>query len=207
MFRACGYLIREGPATPQERWEEAGGYSPSTLATNIAALICAAEMIEARGDKHTAEFVRTYADFLESHIEKWTVTNQGTLVPGITRHYIRINPASSDMGSAGDEDPDTWRTGAGQSEARRSRTKYPANQIVDAGFLELVRFGIRKPGDPLIEDSLKVVDAVLKVDTPYGPCWKRYNHDGYGQRDDGTLVRGLGRGTRVAAADAGARHV
>ena len=65
-----------------------------------------AEMIEARGDKHTAEFVRTYADFLESHVEKWTVTNQGVLVAGIKRHYIRINPATSQVGAEGDEDPD-----------------------------------------------------------------------------------------------------
>ena len=53
----------------------------------------------------------------------------------------------------------------------------------------MVRFGIRKPGDPLIVDSLKVVDAVLKVETPCGPCWKRYNHDGYGQRADGTSFK------------------
>src|SRR6185312_3562202 len=66
--------------------------------------------------------------------------------------------------------------------------------IVDAGFLELVRYGIRKPGDRLIEDSLRVVDAVLKVDTPFGPCWRRYNHDGYGQRPDGGPYRGWGYG-------------
>ena len=193
VFRACAYLIREGPATPEERWEEAGGYSPSTLASNVAALICAAEMIEARGDKHTADFVRTYADFLESHIETWTVTDQGTLVPGITKHYVRINPASSHGGSRGDEDPDTGELVLANQEPG-IRYQYPANQIVDGGFLELVRFGIRKPGDPLIEDSLKVVDAVLKVDTPYGPCWKRYNHDGYGQRADGTSFKGWGVG-------------
>ena len=52
----------------------------------------------ARRQRHSAEFVRTYADFLESHVEKWTVTNHGTLVPGITRHYIRINPAISSAG-------------------------------------------------------------------------------------------------------------
>jgi len=74
------------------------------------------------------------------------------------------------------------------------RAQYPANQIVDGGFLELVRFGIRKPGDPLIEDSLKVIDAVLKVETPFGPCWKRYNHDGYGQRADGTSYHHWGVG-------------
>ncbi|MFZ0706358.1 MAG: glycoside hydrolase family 15 protein [Candidatus Korobacteraceae bacterium] len=191
--RACGYLIREGPATKEERWEEAGGYSPSTLASNIAGLICAAEFLEARGDTHTAEFVRTYADFLESHIEKWTVTNHGTLVPGITRHYIRINPAISAEGSQGDEDPDKGVvTLANQKPG--AQYSYPANQIVDGGFLELVRMGIRRADDPLMVDSVKVIDAVLKVDTPFGPCWKRYNHDGYGQRDDGSSFDGWGVG-------------
>ncbi len=193
VLRACGYLVREGPATPEERWEEAGGYSPSTLASNIAGLICAAEFLDAHGDSHTGDFVRTYADFLESHVEKWTVTSQGTLVPGISRHYIRINPAVSCAGAAGDEDPDHGELRLA-NQARGAQQSYPANQIVDAGFLELVRYGIRKPGDPLIEDSLKVVDAVLKVETPFGPCWKRYNHDGYGQRADGTSYAGWGVG-------------
>jgi glucoamylase len=194
VLRACGYLIREGPATPQERWEEAAGYSPSTLASNIAALICAAEFIEAHGERASAEFVRTYADFLESHIEQWTVTNQGTLVPGITRHYIRITPAVSAPGSHGDEDPDKAELVL-TNQRPGDPYQYPANQIVDAGFLELVRFGMRKAEDPLIVDSLKVIDAVLKVDTPRGPCWKRYNHDGYGQRDDGGSYQtwGVGR--------------
>ena len=119
LLRACAFLIRKGPATCQDRWEEAGGYSPSTLASNIAALICAAEMLEAAGDPNTAEFVRIYADFLESHVEKWTVTNHGTLLPGVKRHYIRINPAISLDGSVGDEDPDMRRTGALQPKARR----------------------------------------------------------------------------------------
>jgi glucoamylase len=71
---------------------------------------------------------------------------------------------------------------------------FPAKEIVDAGFLELVRHGIRRADDPIIVDSLKVVDAVLKVDTPFGPCWRRYNHDGYGQRKDGGPFVGWGRG-------------
>jgi glucoamylase len=75
-----------------------------------------------------------------------------------------------------------------------TRIAFPAKDIVDAGFLELVRYGIRKPGDPLIEDSLRVVDAVLRVDTPFGPCWRRYNHDGYGQRADGRPYQGWGYG-------------
>jgi glucoamylase len=57
-----------------------------------------------------------------------------------------------------------------------------------------VRYGIRKPDDSLIVDSLRVVDAVLKVETPFGPCWHRYNHDGYGQREDGGPFVGWGKG-------------
>jgi glucoamylase len=71
---------------------------------------------------------------------------------------------------------------------------FPAAEIVDAGFLELVRYGIRRPGDPLIEDSLRVIDAALKTVFPAGPCWKRYTHDGYGQRDDGGPFIGWGVG-------------
>ena len=72
--------------------------------------------------------------------------------------------------------------------------QFPAKDVVDAGFLELVRYGIRRPGDSLIEDSLRVADAVLKVETPYGPCWRRYNHDGYGNRPDGGPFQGWGKG-------------
>ncbi len=75
-----------------------------------------------------------------------------------------------------------------------TRYAFPAKDIVDAGFLELVRYGIRRPDDPVIEDSLRVVDAVLKVETPDGPSWRRYNHDGYGQRDDGSSYSGWGTG-------------
>ena len=145
-----------------------------------------------RGQEATAQYLEEYADFLESHIESWTVTTEGSLVPGIRRHFIRIHPADAD-----DPQPDE-DANHGILELRnqppRAPIAYPAKEIVDAGFLELVRYGIRNPGDPLIEDSLHVVDAVLKVDTPFGPCWRRYNHDGYGQREDGGPFQGWGYG-------------
>ena len=189
--RACGFLIREGPVTAQDRWEEASGYSPSTLAVHITALICGAEFLADRGDQATAEFVRDYADFLESHIERWTVTTQGTLVPGISRHYIRINPA--DTAHCAEEDPNCG-TLILANQPPGARFEFPAKEVVDGGFLELVRYGIRSADDPIIEDSLRVVDAVLKVDTPFGPCWRRYNHDGYGQRADGGSFKYWGTG-------------
>ncbi|HKK26982.1 MAG TPA: glycoside hydrolase family 15 protein, partial [Gemmatimonadota bacterium] len=72
VLAAAGFLVREGPSTPQERWEENSGYSPSTLASNIAALTCAADMARERGDGHTAEFLQAFADFLHCHVVPWT---------------------------------------------------------------------------------------------------------------------------------------
>jgi glucoamylase len=185
---ACGFLIREGPMTVQERWEEASGFSPSTLAINIAGLICAADLMAAGGDTETADFVRDYADFLESHVDAWTVTTVGSLDPEVARHYVRINPNAD-----GREDPNAG-TLILANQPPDGPYEYPAREIVDAGFLELVRYGIRDPHDPIVVDSLKVVDEVLKVQLPQGPAWCRYNHDGYGQRADGTSYKGWGVG-------------
>ena len=192
VMKAAGYLLRHGPVTQQERWEEASGYSPSTLASNIAALIGAAYFCRQRTDKAAVEFLEHYADFLESHVEAWTVTTEGTLVPGIGRHYIRILPDDIDNPNPA-EDPNSGILKLANLEPGVPNS-FPAKEIVDAGFLELVRYGIRRSNDQLILDSLKVVDAILKVDTPMGPAWYRYNHDGYGQRNDGGPYVGWGKG-------------
>jgi glucoamylase len=184
MVRAgARFLIAFGPATEQERWEEVAGYSPSTLASNIAALVVAADFARAAGEPKTARFIEEYADYLNSHVDRWTVTTEGTLHPRIRRHYVRIRPANP-MDSYL-EGPANTGTVFIANHPPGVVAEYPVKEIVDAGFLELVRYGIRPPSDPLIMDSLEVADGVLRVDTPAGPCWRRYNHDGYGQRDDG----------------------
>jgi glucoamylase len=189
--RAAKFLIYHGPATGEERWEENGGYSPSTLAIAIAALVCAAHMLR-RLEGRRGQFLLDYADFLEAHLDAWTVTTQGSLLEGITRHFIRILPIDLCDPQAV-EDPDNAVIQI-KNRPPGEQYEFPAKDVVDAGFLELVRYGIRAPGDPLIEDSLRVVDAVLKTEFPQGPCWRRYNHDGYGQRADGRAWRGHGVG-------------
>ncbi len=181
--RAARFLIERGPATQQDRWEEVGGYSPSTLAACIAALTVAAHLVRDTSDPVTSAFVQEYADFLESHVEPWTVTGQGTLLPGVRRHFVRIRPASVTDPDP-HEGPDLGRVHV-PNLPPGSPEEFPASEIVDGGFLDLVRFGIRRADDPLVVESVRVVDRVLKVDTPLGPVWRRYNHDGYGQRDDG----------------------
>ena len=197
--RAARYLILNGPVTGQERWEESSGYSPSTLAAIIAALVCAAEF--ARFSERTASvqrkpsssdrlasFILDYADWLSAHLEEWLVTTCGELLPGKPRHYIRINPA--DPAQPGMiPNPNT-----AQLQISNGGGQYPASNIVSTDFLELVRLGIRDPNDPIIRDSIEVIDRVLKHDLPQGPCWQRYNHDGYGQKDDGSAYDGTGTG-------------
>ena len=193
VLRAAAYLVRHGPVTPQERWEEVSGYSPSTLASNIAALICAACFARERGDEATAKYLEEYADFLECHVESWTVTTEGTLLPGVARHYIADSSRERPI-ILTPRKIRTRETSPSRTVQPGARNVFPAKEVVDAGFLELVRHGIRRPDDPIIVDSLKVVDAVLKVETPFGPCWRRYNHDGYGQREDGGPFVGWGQG-------------
>jgi glucoamylase len=191
--RAAGFLVRYAPVTQQERWEENAGYSPSTLAAVISALICAAEIMRAHGSIELATFLEEHADWIEGHLEDWTVTNDGVLHPEVKRHYMRVRPPECGEPYA--------REGCGRemvhinNRAPGEQTEFEAREIIDAGFLELVRYGVRRANDPLIVDSLKVVDHVLKVDTPKGPCWRRYNHDGYGNRADGGPFEGFGEGS------------
>jgi glucoamylase len=181
--KGAAFLIRNGPVTQQARWEEASGYSPSTLASNIAALICASVLFRERGDTETATFIEEYADYLEAHIEEWTVTTTGTLVEGISTYYIRILPEKIGQEHPA-EDKDS-RLLQIANHAPGEPSDFLARDVVDGGFLELVRYGIRKADDPTIVSTVKVVDAVLKTDTPAGPTWHRYNHDGYGQQENG----------------------
>jgi glucoamylase len=192
VLRAANFLVRQAPVTQQERWEENAGYSPSTLAVVIAGLICAADIARSECCEPQAVFLEEYADWIEQRLEEWTVTEDGVLLPEVKRHYMRIRPPQCGDPYA---QPDCDRQIVHLSnQPPDAKTDYEAREIVDAGFLELVRYGVRSPDDPLIIDSLKVVDAVLKRDTPQGPAWRRYNHDGYGQQSDGGPYMGYGEG-------------
>lgn len=193
VLRGAAYLIRNGPVTPQERWEEASGYSPSTLASNIAALICASVIIRERGNKETAAFIEEYADYLEAHLEDWTVTTTGSLVEGTCTYYMRILPEQ--VGQRHPAEDKESRVLHIANHAPGEQSDFPARNIVDGGFLLLVRYGIRAANDPIILATIKVIDAILMTDTPAGPAWHRYNHDGYGQQEDGGpfTKHGVGR--------------
>jgi glucoamylase len=189
---ASAFLVRYAPVTQQERWEENAGYSPSTLAVVISALVCAADICRSHGSNELGTFLEEYADWIEAHLDEWTTTKHGTLYPGITHHYMRIRPPAIGEPFHNPDIPHGMIHIANR--APGEQFAFEARTVVDPGFLELVRYGVRRADDPLILDSLKVIDSVLKIETPYGPCWRRYNHDGYGQRKDGGPYIGYGQG-------------
>ncbi len=175
---AADFVAGRGPATLQERWEEKSGYSPSTIAAEIAALICAAEIARMNGDESSRNQWTGTADDWATRLPHWTVTHTGKYAD---RYYIRIaQKGQPDVG-----DPIDTSNGGGLWDER---------EIVDAGFLELVRLGIVPAADPVIVKSLAVVDKVIRVDTPSGPTFYRYNHDGYGEKPDGRGYDGTGVG-------------
>lgn len=181
----CACLLRSGPFTQQDRWEEAAGFSPYTLACCIAALWLGSEMAERVGESRFARICSEQAEFYNEHFEKWTVTCRGELVSEISRHYVRINPGPDP------QNPERLKIA---NQPKDQPLRLPPSQVVSTGFLEAVRYGLRSADDPLIRESLKVVDGVLRRETPAGPAWYRYNEDGYGEQKDGRPFQGHGVG-------------
>jgi glucoamylase len=156
---AAQFIIREGPLTQLDRWEDLGGLSPSTLAVCIAALIVSAEFAHEAGEHVAASHLRAVADYWNDRVETWCTTTDG--------QYVRL---------AGDPD------------------HRPTEGAIGPEFLELVRYGLRRPKDDRILRSLQGVDGSLKVSLPAGPSWRRYVGDRYGEHDDGSPWDGSGKG-------------
>jgi glucoamylase len=176
--RAADFLIgfrQDGfpaPWTPQERWENQSGYSPATIAAEIAGLVCAATIARANGDQAAAARYLATADDWQSRVKGWTVTSTGPYSP--RPYFLRLtkdgNPDAGTTYTIGDSGP----------------ANVDQRRVVDPSFLELVRLGVLPAGDPDVVNTLAVVDAQLGVDTPRGFFWHRASFDGYGEKLDGS---------------------
>src|SRR6185369_14513934 len=165
---AADFIVRNGPRTDQDRWEEKPGYSPATIAAQVAGLVCAAEIAKANRDDASAKRYLDTADNWMKNIEKWTLTKPD----GGTGCYLRITA---------NNDPND----GAKMEINSSSLVVDERKILDAGFLEFVRLGVKDPSDELIVESLKLIDQMIGVKTPVGEAWYRYNHDAYGETPDG----------------------
>ncbi|MBN1668074.1 MAG: hypothetical protein JW862_13355, partial [Anaerolineales bacterium] len=188
--QAAAFLLANGPVTPQDRWEEDPGYSPFTLAVEVAALLAAADLAELHADQPAAALLRQTADLWNDRIEAWTYVTKSDLAAqiGVDGYYVRIAPPEE----TGSSSPAQGFVPIKNRPPGNSNA--PAAHIVSPDALALVRFGLRAANDPRILNTVKVIDALLKMEMPAGPIWRRYNEDGYGEHEDGSPFDGSGVG-------------
>jgi glucoamylase len=188
--KAAAFIVCNGPVTQEDRWEEDPGYSPFTLAAQVAALLAAADLADLAHEPSIASYLRETADLWNDSIERWIyVTDTGLARRvGVKGYYVRIAPPEEAEGASPAQGfvPIKNRPPADSSK--------PAAQIVSPDALALVRFGLRAPDDARIVDTVRVIDSLLRVETPSGPAWHRYNDDGYGEHEDGSPFDGTGVG-------------
>src|SRR6185437_4699342 len=169
--KAADFVVAHGPSFGSERWEEQGGFSPSTIAAEIAGLVAAGRIADVNGDHASARVYRATADFFQRSIKGWTVTTTGPYGNG--RYFIRLSK-NGDPNEAV-----VYNLGNGGPDADQ-------RAVVDAGFQELTRLGALPADDPDVLASLPIVDQTIRRETNTGPGFYRYGtstpgtEDGYG---------------------------
>jgi glucoamylase len=183
--RALGFIVRHGPASPQDRWEENSGVNAFTMAVCLAALVSGAGFLPAAAEG----FVLELADYWNARLDDWTSVTGSALDQryGVRGHYLRIAPpeALHDVAALARVQP---------IKNREQDPGLPAQEQIGGDFLQLVRYGLRDPDLPLMRDSVTLLDRLLRVELPQGPCWYRYTGDGYGEYADGRPYDGAGLG-------------
>ncbi len=187
--KAASFILVNGPATEQDRWERQPGISPFTIATEIAALLAAAEFADMFGDEEMANYCRDTADCWNENIELWTYITGTELAKqnDVEGYYIRVNPTVVPINDAKEA-----HINVQHHDGKKGQT--PAFDIIATDALALVRFGLRGAGDQRILNTIKLVDRYLKVETPSGACWHRFSKDAYGEDDNGDPFGNGGKG-------------
>ena len=181
--KAAGFIVRKGPQTTEERWELKSGYSPSTLAVEISALLAAADFADQVGESSISKYLRQTADIWNQSIERWTYVVDTHLSRrfGIEGYYVQITPPHIACATSIDQG------GLPHNNARFV-------EVVSPDALALVRFGLRAADDSRIRNTIRVIDATLRTETSTGPVWHRFTDDRYGEHDDGSPYDGNGKG-------------
>lgn len=187
---AASFLIKNGPVTGQDRWEETSGYTPATIAVQIAALLAAADFFDSEDKPREAEYLRTMADWWNDSIERWLYVTHTELAKKhhIEGYYVRVCPCYFNK----DCIPENKLILINNRAAGENYYHY--TDIISVDALALVRYGLRAADDPRILNTVKMIDLLLKTETVRGPVWHRYNEDGYGEKGDGAPFDGIGVG-------------
>lgn len=188
--KATRFILQNGPITQQGRWEEDAGYNAYTVATEIAALLAAAEFYEEEHMHSEAKYLRETADWWNRRLDDWLYVKDSPLAKkcGVEGFYVRVAPQQLFDGTP---NPDKNILIMNRPKEEMS---YPYDSIVCVDAIALVRFGLRAADDPRMLNTIKVIDQVLKTNTKKGEIWHRYNEDGYGEHNDGRPYDGTGHG-------------
>ena len=172
--KAANFIVNfpNAPFSPQERWENQSGFSPGTIAAEIAGLVCAADIARKNGDPVSAARYEKTADDWQKRVQGWTATTNGPYSP--RPYYLRLTkdgkPQLGHAYNIGDSGPTVDQ-----------------RKVVDPSYLELVRLGVKRANDPAILNTVSVVDQQLAAGDPSGRFfWHRFNFDGYGEQKDGS---------------------
>ncbi len=199
--KAAGFLVRNGPVTEQERWEENSGYSSNTMPIEVAALLAAADFACEQNSAGIADFLRATADAWNDAIDELTYIRNTKLAHKykVDGYYVRISPPEAIQTGLRDNTPLDIKN------LPKYRAKKKAVNIVSPDALALVRFGLRAADDPRILNTVKIIDSTLKKQLSNGPVWYRYTDDGYGEHRDGSPFEktGQGRGWPLLAGERG----
>lgn len=180
--RSADFIAATGPSTPQERWENIGGFSPATIAAEIAGLVCAADIAKKNGDAASAASYLAKADEWQQKVESWTATTNGAYSP--KPYYLRVSKnADPDLGTV--------------EQISDGGPNIDQRQVVDPSFLELVRLGVKRADNATIKNSIKVVDDQLSYTTKNGRFWHRASFDGYGEKRDGSQWEPVATGSGI----------
>ncbi len=187
--KAAGYIVRNGPVTRQDRWEEDPGYTPFTLSCEIAALLAAADFSELNQEKDVALYLRQTADNWHDALDRWmfTMDSEWTKEYGVDGYYERIALVDRAIVSR-------FQNTVHVKNVPVEDSMLKAAHLISPDALALVRFGLRRADDPRILNTILLIDKLLKIDTPSGTTWHRYNDDGYGEQLDGSAFNGTGIG-------------
>jgi len=181
--RAGDFVLEFGPWSPQERWEEIFGLSPSTIAAEIAGLKAGAFLADAMGDRIRAKKYFAKAEEWLDSSEAWMFTKTGKHGDG--KYFVRVEAANSFFQIWNPDDDFTLNLANGAGTWREK-------DVVDAGFLEWVRFGLMGAKNESIRGSLPEVDSTIGVDLPgIGTGYRRYLGDRYNY-DESTNQQTLG---------------
>lgn|GEM_PF-2238233 len=158
--KSADYIVKYGPYAEQERWEEIGGFSPYIMGLQSLSLKLYGLMCKETNSEYEIYFQK--ADEFKKLIAAYTYTKHGLFSDS---YFTRVSKG----------DPDT-----NEKVLTLKGKNFAPKEMVSTDFLYLIFTNLYSATDRKIIKSLKVIDNILRVKTPKGPSFYRYNGDIYG---------------------------